>query len=59
VLDMRVYSSRQQGEISRLFVSKFLSGPYYTDLPCMSVDFASVKVVIKESYYCYYYYYYY
>jgi len=26
---------------------------------CMSVDFASVKVVIKESYYYYYYYYYY
>ena len=25
----------------------------------MSVDFASVKVVIKESYYYYYYYYYY
>ena len=30
---MRVHSSRQQGEISRLFVSKFLGGPYYTDLP--------------------------
>jgi len=30
---MRVYRSRQQAEISRLFVSKFLSGPYYTDLP--------------------------
>jgi len=30
VLDTRVHSSYQQAEISRSFVGKFLTGPYYT-----------------------------
>ena len=30
VLDTRVHSSHQQAEISRLFVDKYLTGPYYT-----------------------------
>ena len=38
---MRVYSSRYQAEISRLFVSKFLSGLYYTDLPYTTLTVAS------------------
>ena len=32
VLDTRVHGYHEQAEISRLFVGKFLTGPYYTSV---------------------------
>ena len=48
MLDTRVHSSYQQAEISRLFVSKFLSGPYYTDLPNANYEWHRVIVFITS-----------
>jgi len=43
---MRVYSSRQQAEISRLFVSKFFSGPILHGSPLFHLHLALPLAVI-------------